>query len=216
MIPDHLILIKSPIIQSVAIRENNEPMVDLASYAIERGSGLKCADGVRVRETVADKLVNAQEFLPAGRLLYVVEGYRSPAQQEALWNANRAAIKKQHADWTDQQLDEEASILFAPPGSVMPHATGAAVDVGLVDADGAGLDFGTGVNATAAETDKRTYTRAENITPEQKANRQTLIDAMNNGEFVNYATEWWHWSTGDQYWAFSTEQPFAVYGMVNE
>ncbi len=214
MIPDHLVLIKSPLIQSVPVRENGEALVALTDYAAKRGSLVQGTEGTRVRESVADKLVNAQQFLPDGLYLYVVEGYRSVARQEELWNAHRAEVKTQHPDWTDAQIDDETSILYAPPGSTMPHASGAAIDVTLVDKDGYSLDLGTTVNATAADTEKRTYTLAQNITPEQKKNRQALIDAMNNGDFVNYATEWWHWSTGDQYWAFSTKAPFAVYGTV--
>jgi hypothetical protein len=33
--------------------------------------------------------------------------------------------------------------------------------------------------------------------------------------FVNYPTEWWHWSYGDRYWALATGAPAACYGPVN-
>ena len=44
MIPDHLILIKSPVIQTVKVQDNGERMVELASYAKERGSALVCEE----------------------------------------------------------------------------------------------------------------------------------------------------------------------------
>jgi len=30
--------------------------------------------------------------------------------------------------------------------------------------------------------------------------------------FVNYPSEWWHWSYGDRYWAFTTGPSHARYG----
>ncbi len=35
---------------------------------------------------------------------------------------------------------------------------------------------------------------------------------MHAAGFVNYPTEWWHWSYGDRYWALLTGSPHAVYG----
>jgi len=32
--------------------------------------------------------------------------------------------------------------------------------------------------------------------------------------FVNYPTEWWHWSYGDRYWAYATHRSAAIYGPV--
>nr|WP_211267284.1 M15 family metallopeptidase [Nonomuraea candida] len=32
--------------------------------------------------------------------------------------------------------------------------------------------------------------------------------------FVNYPTEWWHWSFGERYWAFITRARYARYGIV--
>ncbi|WP_326954540.1 M15 family metallopeptidase [Amycolatopsis sp. NBC_01286] len=39
-----------------------------------------------------------------------------------------------------------------------------------------------------------------------------LIGAMSAGGFVNYPSEWWHWSYGDRYWALATETAHAPYG----
>ena len=32
--------------------------------------------------------------------------------------------------------------------------------------------------------------------------------------FVNYPTEYWHWSYGDRYWAYQKGQPAAIYGFI--
>jgi len=35
---------------------------------------------------------------------------------------------------------------------------------------------------------------------------------MEAAGFVNYPTEWWHWSFGDRYWAFCAGEHEAIYG----
>lgn len=216
MIPDHLILISSEIIQAVKVQDNGETLVDLAAHAKSRKSPIKVATGVKVREGVADKLINAQQHLPDGYRLHVVDGYRSPAEQETLYSAHREKLKERHSDWSDDQLDLEASKLYSPPGSTMPHAAGSAVDLTVVDDRDQDLNMGTRFQDDPEKTGNRTYTLSEDIADDQKANRKLLIDAMNAGDFTNYATEWWHWSTGDQYWAFHNRQGFAVYGTIKE
>jgi D-alanyl-D-alanine dipeptidase len=57
-----------------------------------------------------------------------------------------------------------------------------------------------------------TYTYAPNISIEAKANRALMIDALTKSGFVNYPTEWWHWSYGDRYWAYHTGHSSAIYG----
>ena len=37
------------------------------------------------------------------------------------------------------------------------------------------------------------------ISKEAQANRQLLIDLLTSHEFLNYLTEWWHFSYGDRY-----------------
>jgi hypothetical protein len=35
---------------------------------------------------------------------------------------------------------------------------------------------------------------------------------MGSAGFINYSTEWWHWSYGDRYWALITKADSAIYG----
>jgi D-alanyl-D-alanine dipeptidase len=50
---------------------------------------------------------------------------------------------------------------------------------------------------------------------EARHNREILCDALTRAGFVNYPTEWWHWSYGDRYWAFVTGAPVAPYGHMS-
>ncbi|MGZ3768670.1 MAG: M15 family metallopeptidase [Bdellovibrio sp.] len=76
------------------------------------------------------------------------------------------------------------------------------------------IEMGTQFNAEPLETQNATFTDAQNISAEARKNRQVLMSAMSKAGFVNYSTEWWHWSFGDKYWAFHTNQPYAIFGSV--
>jgi D-alanyl-D-alanine dipeptidase len=95
------------------------------------------------------------------------------------------------------------------------HSTGAAVDLTLVDlkadnsarfdpaeayadctaptakrAPEASVDMGTGYDCS----DVRAHTAAVSITPAQWRWRSLLVAAMGRQGFVNYSSEWWHFS----------------------
>jgi zinc D-Ala-D-Ala dipeptidase len=84
----------------------------------------------------------------------------------------------------------------SPPDIVPPHSTGGAIDLTLATNDGDELDMGTPVNASPEESQGACYTSAQGISGKAIRNRGLLIDAMRAAGFVNYPTEWWHWSFG--------------------
>jgi D-alanyl-D-alanine dipeptidase len=55
---------------------------------------------------------------------------------------------------------------------------------------------------------------APGLSPKARTNRAVLAEAMSTAGFVNYPTEWWHWSYGDRYWALISGEEHAVYGPV--
>lgn len=56
------------------------------------------------------------------------------------------------------------------------------------------------------------FTHSKNISREGRKNRDILIEAMTQAGFANLRTEWWHWSFGNQVWAYYANQPYARYG----
>jgi D-alanyl-D-alanine dipeptidase len=74
--------------------------------------------------------------------------------------------------------------------------------------------MGTEVNADPGDHGGACRTDAPDLPPAVRANRQALSAALRAVDFVNYPTEWWHWSCGDRYWAFRTGRPAARYGPV--
>ena len=44
--------------------------------------------------------------------------------------------------------------------------------------------------------------------------RALLRGAMARSGLTNYPAEWWHWSYGDQAWAYRGGHPAALYGAI--
>ncbi|CAN5792512.1 hypothetical protein BH24ACT5_BH24ACT5_22750 [soil metagenome] len=54
-------------------------------------------------------------------------------------------------------------------------------------------------------------TACDDLTRFELRNRRLLVEAMGRVGFVNYGHEWWHYSYGDRYWAFTTGAETAIY-----
>lgn len=215
-----LILIGDDRVKKIQVRESEEPIVDLRTefsqlkFDLQRLHVQKQSKSISFgRKTVGQKLIQAQNLLPSGIKLLIKECHRPLWVQKIFWDEYFTFLKNKFPDWTEAQVYDECSKLNAPL-DVAPHTTGGAVDLTLMDDDGQWLDLGTEFNASPLETKQATYTSAENINAMAKKNRQILVAAMTSAGFVNYPTEWWHWSYGDKYWALIKNQPHAIYASV--
>jgi D-alanyl-D-alanine dipeptidase len=210
-----IVLLSDPRIAEVGVKECGEPLVDLRTMEAIRVDQRLADDGgafAHVRLSVADRLVTAQTGLPRSLRLLVVEGFRPEALQQRYFAASVAAHRAAHPGWDERRARLEASRYVSPP-EVAPHVSGGAVDLTLCTVSGTELPMGTQVNATPPESDEACYTDFPGISAEARHNRDILGTAMASAGFVNYPTEWWHWSYGDRYWAFLTGSRFARYGM---
>ncbi|MGQ4516858.1 M15 family metallopeptidase [Streptomyces sp. DW26H14] len=213
-----IVLMSDPRVTSVPVEECGEPLVDVRAY---RGGALR-VDGreaarqdtyMYLREGVAERLVAAQEQLPAGIRLLFLEGYRPPTLQRRYFTSYADELRATHPDWTAENVRAAASRYVSPP-EIAPHSAGAAVDLTLVTEDGTELDLGTRVNANPEESGGACYTHAP-VPAEARAHRDLLGAALGSAGLVNYPTEWWHWSYGDRYWARHTGHPHALYGPLD-
>jgi len=164
-----------------------------------------------LRASVAERLLMAEEQLPAGVRLLLVEGYRPYEQQASYFNRRKQRLMDADPGLSDSAAHVAASEFVSPP-DIAPHVSGAAVDLTLIDARSTRLEMGTVIDARPEDCDRACYFAARNISPEARQNRELLAAAMHAAGFVNYPTEWWHWSYGDRYWALLTGSPHAVYG----
>lgn len=198
------VLVDDPRVLAVPIEECGEPLVDLRSYPLLATTDHPKAESpaetrLHCREGVAERLLRADTALPEGVRLLIVECHRPLEIQEAYWEANLEALRERHPDRPEEELAEESAKFVAPPRIVPPHSTGGAVDLVLLDADGTELDMGSPLNKAGPLM----RTDAEGIPEAAKDNRGTLLAAMEGAGFVNYGHEWWHFSYGDRYWAFT-------------
>ncbi|MFF4950028.1 M15 family metallopeptidase [Streptomyces chattanoogensis] len=164
-----------------------------------------------LRTGVLQRLLAAQDALPDGLRLELVEGYRPPGLQRRYFEEYADELRAAHPGWDAARIHQAASRYVSPP-DIAPHSAGGAVDLTLVTTDGGYVDMGTEINASPEESDGACYTGAPGLTPTARANRRVLSTALSAAGLVNYPTEWWHWSYGDRYWALMTGAEHALYG----
>lgn len=211
-----MILLSDRRISAITLRDKGEAMVDLRQISQLRiDDRLADAAGAyaHVRENVADRLLAAQDSLPRGLRLLIVEGYRPLSLQTTYFEDYKDTLRLAYPDWDAARLHVEASKYISPP-EVAPHSTGGTVDLTLCTADGVELDMGTLINDSPVASANACFTASPDISPQARDNRDILSGALSVAGMVNYPTEWWHWSYGDRYWALSTRAGSTRYGPI--
>ena len=107
----------------------------------------------------------------------------------------------------------------ADPSTPPPHSTGAAVDLTLATLAGQPLDMGGAIDAIDPVSEPDHYAAAASVEPDGAAalwhrRRQWLAQAMAAAGFAQHPNEWWHFSYGDQLWAWRSGAAQACYGRV--
>lgn len=88
-------------------------------------------------------------------------------------------------------------------------STGASFYVTLIDNQGTEVNMGR-----KAHFLNNHEKQSEFLSEEAKFNRNLLNAVLSKVGFVNYPTQWWHWSYGDKYWCARTGANNAIYGIV--
>ncbi|MDX2096349.1 MAG: M15 family metallopeptidase [Leptolyngbyaceae cyanobacterium bins.59] len=174
-----------------------------------------------LRQAVAQALLQAQDILQAERpgwRLQVFDAYRPIAVQQFMVDytlADRARsqglnpehltpmeretlLKQVYQFWAMPSLD---------PATPPPHSTGAAIDLSLLDPTHQPIEMGSPID----EISERSFPNyfANRTHPEEKPfhrNRQLLLQVMTAAGFHQHPNEWWHFSFGDQMWAWTHNQ----------
>ena len=187
--------------------EAREPLVDIRAYC----PGVICNEGIcpYLRVQVADMLNRAQNALPPGYKLKVGTALRTLSMQRNGWDGYFQKMRTEHPDWPLSALRRATNKYHAPYDQKAPpgHCTGGAVDVGLLDPEGNALDM---VAPTQGWEAVDTFTTK--ISPESKANRMLMVEAMLGAGFSNCRDEYWHYSWGDSGWAVRVGESECPYG----
>ncbi len=103
------------------------------------------------------------------------------------------------------------------PARPPPHSTGAALDCTLVDGEGHLVAMGGPVDDFTARAVPDFFRKGRPGSPEAgyHVHRQKLAEAMAASGFRQHPGEWWHFSLGDQLWAWRAGHPEARYGRAD-
>ncbi len=122
-----------------------------------------------------------------------------------------------------KQIVEEVHRFWAPPSydplTPPPHSTGGAVDITLASSDGIELNMGGDIDFIGEVSKPNFYEESFNkdsasVEGKWHFRRKILFDVMKSSGFAQHPNEWWHFSYGDQLWAWSTNSSKALYGAI--
>ena len=211
-----IVLMGDPRVTAIPVSDNGEELTDVRDHGLGVSSSYADDGGdfAHVRAGLVARLLQADEALPRGVHLLIIEGYRPPALQRRYFDDYLRSLREASLGSDEEQLRMLASRYVSPP-EIAPHSAGAAIDVTLCSGDGTELDLGTPADTTPEQSAGACYTHHPSIRGQARRNRDILAHALSAAGFVNYPTEWWHWSYGDRYWAMATGASRAIYGAVS-
>ncbi len=188
----------------------------------------------RLRSGVVARLLQAQAALQAKApqlQLAIFDGWRPLAVQRFMVEHSIAAecrargIAPECPSPARDAVVAEVGRFWAPPSedpaTPPPHSTGAAVDLTLADRSGTPVAMGSEIDAIGAVSEPDHYRQLAAGLPEGEerrralhwqANRDLLRSALQSAGFVQHPNEWWHFSHGDQLWAWRSGVRQAIYG----
>lgn len=205
--------IPAPIINQVPIKECKEPLIDITKdNSLFFGDALVSNGKILLRESVYNKIKEAQQFLPPEYFFKIVSAYRPLELQEKLWQNKYNQTKKENPNLSDAEITRLTKAVCSDPRfGFGGHQTGGAVDVTLCNQNGVDYNMGT----KYSEVNDKTKTKSKLLTPEENKNRYILTQAMQKTGFINYPGEWWHFCYGDRMWAAYSNQKQSIYGLIN-
>lgn len=220
-----IVYIADPEVLAIPIVESNEKLIDIKKQpALQFGPPPECEETAdsytKMRKTIFEKLCRAQSDLPHGWCFRLYEGFRSIAVQQMLFDQEYQRVVERLPNASQEEIFHETTRLVSPvtnlDGSknIPPHNTGGAVDVELVTADGKLVDMGMAAKDWISVDPEFCLTDCKVISLEAQQNRKLLFEIMAAHDFVNYPTEWWHFSYGDRYWAYHKKASHAFYGAL--
>jgi zinc D-Ala-D-Ala dipeptidase len=214
----------------ISICECGEPLVEipLKLFAVESphpyeklGAPYGVHSPYYLRQTVVENLIQAQNYL---QLLHphwyiqIFDAYRPVAVQQFMVDYSfavalneRGLIEPELTPNQRQELWELVYQIWAAPSldekTPPPHSTGAAVDVTLVNEQGQIVDMGSPIDELSERSLPDYYANSEDPEAQQyHTHRQLLRDVMLKAGFQRNPREWWHFSLGDQMWAWLNNQ----------
>jgi zinc D-Ala-D-Ala dipeptidase len=197
-----------------------------------------------IREGVLNALIKAQRILQVEQphwKVFIFDAYRPIAVQKFMVERTFTVLLEtrglEESMLSPSQIEalwEEVYQLWAPPNldpkTPPPHSTGAAVDLTLFDTQTQQMvEMGSPIDELSVRSQPNYFenlAQAPETSEEDRtaavlahAHRALLYQCMREAGFQRHPGEWWHFSLGDQLWAWlcqqvSLQQWTAHYGRV--
>lgn len=170
-----------------------------------------------LRASVLDALLGAQVLLQqrrSGWRLQLFDAYRPrPVQQFMVDHTAQALAQARGQIFHELPASERRAVLStvyqfwalpsSDPKTPPPHSTGAAVDLTLLDERGMPVDMGSPIDEVSARSHPDYFqTLADAASQKVHHNRSQLREILQAAGFQQHPNEWWHYSRGDQLWAW--------------
>ncbi len=182
----------------------------------------------KLREEVVNRLVKVNDYLisKSSFNLLIYDSWRPLEVQEFMFKrAFLLECEKSDIDISFEKIKSYPSILkkvekfWAYPSydtrCPPPHSTGGALDVCLADKDGKLVEMGSMVDQMDETSNPYFYANIKNEEAIIWNSRRNLLrEIMTKFGFAQHPNEWWHFSYGDQLWAWKNKKENAFYGKI--
>lgn len=223
--------------QNIPIADCGEPLVAIADHFIKIDPhpyiSLGAPYGDRspffVRLGILERLQRSQAYLQTIRPnwhIAIFDAYRPISVQQFMVDYSFAQLAKNKGlevlNLTEDQknsLMAEVMKFWAIPSHDRkmppPHSTGAAIDVTLFDADLLEINMGSPIDEISDRSLPNYFANSNDVQEIGfHSDRQLLNQVMTHSGFQRHPNEWWHFSYGDQLWAWISKKKIAIYGGV--
>ncbi|BAQ63421.1 M15 family metallopeptidase [Geminocystis sp. NIES-3709] len=212
--------------QTIPIIECHEPLVPIPDdrFILENpppyvklGADYQGKSPYYLRKEVLSRLLMAKtklgEIKPHWHIK-IFDAYRPVSVQQFMVDYTFTSICNDRnleanmlTSWEKASIYDEVYQIWAIPNdnplTPPPHSTGSAIDLTLVDDNGIDVNMGGQIDELSPRSNPDYY---KNSTDSQDVvfhkNREILLEIMIYGGFRRHQGEWWHFSYGDQMWAW--------------
>ena len=221
----------------IPIKDNGDELIAIPSYFnfldphpySHLGAPYKDKTSIwKLREEVVNRLVKVNDYLISKNSFYLLiyDSWRPLEVQEFMFKrAFLLECEKSNIDASFQNIKSYPSILkkvekfWAYPSYDSrfppPHSTGGALDVCLSDKDGNLVEMGSTVDQMDETSNPYFYANINNKEAIIWNSRRNLLRViMTKFGFAQHPNEWWHFSYGDQLWAWKNKKENALYGKI--
>ena len=182
-----------------------------------------------LRRSVLARLLKANEYLKTNYKNYfflIYDSWRPLEVQEYMfYHACNIECKKNGIVFSRENINSYPEIIkkvekfWAFPCSNVknppPHSTGAAIDITFVDGDGNIVDMGCEIDQMDDSASPDYYQKGSNQKEKDCHNRRRILfETLSKFGFAQHPNEWWHFSYGDQLWAWKNDKKNAIYGKI--